>query len=403
MQEKPVILQVLPHLHTGGVERTVIEVAEAIVQAGGVALVAAEPGRLTGELEAVGGTLLPFPAATKSPARILANIFRLSEIIKAHGVSLVHARSRAPAWSAYYAARQAGVPFVTTYHGVYNQKSALKAWYNSVMARGDMVIANSHYTAGIVRERHGTPEARLVVIHRGVDLERFDPQSVEPERMAALRAAWGVAPDARLVIMAGRLTRWKGQHIVIGAAAHIATKTEFDDVAFVLAGDDQGRAAYTQELRERIETLGLAGRVHLVGHCADMPAAFLTSSMAIVPSIEPEAFGRTSVEAQSMGCPVAVSDIGALPETFAGNEDNGGGRTGWSFPAGDEAELAKKIETILHLSPDVFAATRQAARVHAAEHFSKALLQSKTLRVYDSLLSSGLGKPFIKGLGAVDS
>ncbi|MEJ2116486.1 MAG: glycosyltransferase [Alphaproteobacteria bacterium] len=195
--EKPVILQVLPHLDTGGVERTVIEVAEAVVKAGGVALVAAEPGRLSDELEAVGGKLFPIPAATKNPLQIWANISRLSEIIKAHGVSLVHARSRAPAWSAYYAARRAGVPFVTSYHGVYTQKSALKAWYNSVMGRGDVVIANSHYTAGVVRARHGVPDERLVVIHRGVDLERFDPQNVAPDRMAALRAAWGVAPDAR--------------------------------------------------------------------------------------------------------------------------------------------------------------------------------------------------------------
>ncbi len=394
MSEKPVILQVVPHLDTGGVERTVIEIAEAVVKAGGVALVAGEPGRLTDELKAVGGKLLPFPAATKNPALIFANISRLAAIVKTHGVNLIHARSRAPAWSAYYAARRTGVPFVTTYHGVYNQKSALKAWYNSVMARGDMVIANSHYTAGVVRERHGTPEARLVVIHRGVDLERFDPQSVGPERMATLRAAWGVTPNARLAIMAGRLTRWKGQLIVIGAAAHIANKPEFDDVAFVLAGDDQGRAAYTRELRERIEALGLTGRVHLVGHCADMPAAFLTSSAAIVPSIEPEAFGRTSVEAQAMGCPVVVSDIGALPETFASGEKAAGGQTGWSFPAGDEVALAKKIEALLHLPPDVFAPLRQAARVHAAAHFSKALLQSKTLHVYDSLLRSGMGKAF---------
>jgi glycosyltransferase involved in cell wall biosynthesis len=358
---------------------------------------------LTGELEAVGGKLIPFPAATKNPARIIANISRLAAIIKAHGVSLVHARSRAPAWSAYFAARRMDVPFVTTYHGVYNQKRALKAYYNSVMARGDMVIANSHYTAGVVRERHGTPDARLSVIHRGVDLERFNPQGVEPERVADLRKAWGVAPDARVVIMAGRLTRWKGQLIAIGAAAHVAAKPEFADVAFVLAGDDQGRTAYTQELRDRIETLGLAGRVHLVGHCADMAAAFLTSSVAIVPSIEPEAFGRTSVEAQAMGCPVAVSNIGALPETFASGEDGAGERTGWSFPVGDETALAKQIETILHLTPDVFAALRQAARVHVAAHFSKTLLQSKTLRVYDSLLRCALGKAFTNGFGTVDS
>jgi glycosyltransferase involved in cell wall biosynthesis len=285
------------------------------------------------------------------------------------------------------------VPFVTTYHGVYNQKSALKSWYNGVMARGDIVIANSHYTAGILQARHGTPDARLRVIYRGVDLTRFAPEAVGAERIAALRGKWGVDSKARLVVFAARLTRWKGQHVAIGAAALLKDRADFSDVIFILAGDDQGRAGYRRELASRIVELGLAGRVLLPGHCEDMPAAFLTASLALVPSIEAEAFGRISVEAQAMGCPVAVSDLGALPETIL-QDGAGGAASGWVFPAGDAAALAERIAMALSLPAERRAAIGRAAREHVAARFSKATLQRETLSVYDNLLLSKLTDRF---------
>ena len=393
MPRKPVILQIVPALDTGGVERTVIEVAEALGIAGGEALVASEGGRLEGELAAVGGELIRFPAAAKNPLTLVRNARRLEKLIAERHIELIHARSRAPAWSALIAARRARIKFVTTYHGIYNQKSALKAWYNGVMARGDVVIANSHYTAGIVRARHGTPDARLRVIQRGVDLARFAPESVGAERVALLRAKWGVDANARLVVLAARLTRWKGQHVAIGAAALLNEKPEFSDVVFILAGDDQGRAAYRGELTSRIAELGLAARVKLTGHCDDIPAAFLTASLALVPSIEAEAFGRISAEAQAMCCPVIVSDSGALPETIL---QDGADRvvTGWVFPAGDEAALADRIAMALSLAPEPKGAMGRAAREHVAAHFSKAALQRETLAVYDNLLDSKLAEAF---------
>jgi glycosyltransferase involved in cell wall biosynthesis len=395
MLRKPVILQIIPALDTGGAERTVIEVAEAVAMAGGEALVASEGGRLEGELAAAGGELIRFPAAAKNPLTLLANARRLEKLIGERHIQLVHARSRAPAWSALIAARRARIPFVTTYHGIYNQKNALKAWYNSVMARGDVVIANSHYTAGIVRARHHTPEARLRVIHRGVDLARFAPEAVGAERVTALRAKWGVDANARLVVLAARLTRWKGQHTVIGAAALLKDRPEFNDVVFILAGDDQGRTGYSGELISRIAELGLAGRVKLPGHCDDMPAAFLAAALALVPSVEAEAFGRISVEAQAMGCPVIVSDQGALPETILQAEADRVG-TGWAFRAGDEAALADCIAKALSLAPELKAAIGRAAREHVAARFSKAALQRETLENYDNLLDSKLAEAFIQ-------
>ncbi len=400
MPDRPVILQIIPALDAGGAERTVVEVAEAIVRAGGAALVASEGGRLEGELAEAGSELIRFPASAKNPLTILANAHKLQRLIAERGISLVHARSRAPAWSALLAARRAGVPFVTTYHGVYNQKSALKSWYNGVMARGDIVIANSHYTADVVRARHKTPPERLRVIYRGVDLERFSPSAVAPERAAALRATWGVSPEARIVLLAARLTRWKGQHVAIGAASQLLARPEFGDVVFILAGDDQGRTAYRDELAARIAALGLTGRVLMPGHCGDMPAAFLAASLAIVTSIEPEAFGRISAEAQAMSRPVVVSEIGALPETIiaAGRSGIAGDATGWIVSSGDETALAARLAEAISLPVGKLAAMGEAARRHAASRFSKLALQRHTLQVYDDLLNSMLRATFDRNL-----
>lgn len=396
MSSMTAILQIVPALETGGVEQTTIEVAEAIVLAGGRALVASEGGRLEGDLAAVGGELIRFPAATKNPRAIFKNARALEALIREQGVALVHARSRAPAWSALKAARRAGVPFVTTYHGIYNQKTPLKGWYNSVMARGDIVIANSHYTARIVKSRHKVDDGQLRVIPRCADLERFSLDAVSPDRGRAIRGEWGVPANARLIVHAARLTRWKGQHIVIEAASQILRRQEFDDVIFVFAGDDQGRTAYRRELENRISELGLSGRVILPGHCADMPAAFATATLALVPSIEPEAFGRISVEAQAMGCPVIVSDIGAPSETIVTPKDASslGLVTGWTFRTGDAHELAARIASALSLPVGQGAAMAESAQHHVAAHFSKTKLQRETLQVYDELLGSRLMAEF---------
>jgi glycosyltransferase involved in cell wall biosynthesis len=389
------ILQIIPELDTGGAELSTIEIAEAIVVAGGRAIVLTEGGRMLDRLKATGADVRIFPAATKNPAKLIANAAAIAKIVEADGVDLLHARSRAPAWSALWAARWTKRPFVTTYHGAYNENSAAKRFYNGVMARGDLVIANSGYTRDLIRARYGTPQTRIRVIHRGVDVQAFDPAMVAPERVVKLRTAWGVKPEDRVILQAARLTNWKGQHVVVDAARRLASQRQFGGVV-VLAGDAQGRETYTEGLKEAIRAGGLEGRVRLVGHVDDMPAAYLAADASIVASIEPEAFGRTAVESQAMGCPVIATRIGAPPETvLSPPEHSPRSMTGWLVPPGDAQALADALLWALSLEEPARAELGVRARAHAVGAFSLRQMRLKTLSVYDEILKTGLADQYV--------
>jgi glycosyltransferase involved in cell wall biosynthesis len=381
------ILQIIPRLDAGGAERTTIDVAAALVRAGARALVASEGGRLASELQAVGGVLAPFPAATKNPFAMALNVPRLARLIAEERVDLIHARSRAPAWVALGACRRVGRPFVTTYHGAYGGRSALKLSYNSVMARGDVVIANSQYTAEAIERLYPFARGRLSVIPRGTDLARFAPAAVERARVMRLRESWGVAPHERVVLQAARLTEWKGQRVLI-EAARLLKERGLADVRCVLAGDAQGRDSYARDLDARIRRAGLEGTVTRVGHCHDMPAALVAASVVAVPSTAPEAFGRSAVEAQAMGTMVVVSDSGAAPETvLAPPEAPAQGRTGWRVPPGDAAALADALMSALTLGATARDAIALRARAHVEANFSLEQMTEKTLAVYRAALA----------------
>jgi glycosyltransferase involved in cell wall biosynthesis len=387
-KDRPTILQIVPQLDAGGAELSVVEIAGAVARAGGRALVLAEPGRLAADITAAGGEVLPFPAATKNPLRILANARRIAAIAVLEGVDLIHARSRAPAWSALVAARRARVPFVTTYHGAYSEKNRAKRLYNSVMARGDLVIANSRYTADLIASRYGTPADRLAVIHRGVDTAAFDPACIAPERVAALRGTWGIGPERPVILQAARLTRWKGQPVLIDAAARLKATGRLGHAVVILAGDAQGRDSYVQALQGQIANLGLDRQVRLVGHVSDIAAAYCTAHVTVVASIEPEAFGRAAIEAAALACPVVATGIGAPPETVLD------GQTGWLVPPGEAEALAGRLAEALALAPSARAAIGNRARTHAVANFSVDAMQHSTLGVYDRLLGTDLQPRF---------
>jgi glycosyltransferase involved in cell wall biosynthesis len=380
------VLQIIPELEAGGAERTAVDIAAGLANIGARALVATEGGRLVGELQAKGGIWASFPAGTKNPFAMMLNVRRLAKLCLDERVAIVHARSRAPAWVALGTTRALNLPFVTTYHGSYSGRSSVKVLYNSVMARGDAVIANSHYTAELIRSAYPQAGPRLRVIHRGTDFAAFTPSAVAPERVEALRKAWGVAPHERIVLLAARLTGWKGQKVLIEAAAKLK-QSGLADVAFVLAGDPQGRTSYARELDGMIDARGLTGVVRRVGHCADMPAAFLGASVVAVPSTEPEAFGRSAVEAQAMGTPVVVSDLGAVPETvIAPPQVSGPERTGWRIPPGDADALAQAIGAALSLGASAREALAMRARTHVERNFSLDRMVCGTLDVYAALV-----------------
>lgn len=381
------ILQIIPMLDAGGAERTTIDIAEGIAQAGARSLVATEGGRLVGELQAKGGLWIPFPAATKNPLAMALNVGRLAQILKAEKVDLVHARSRAPAWVALAACRLAGTGFMTTYHGAYSGLSAPKLLYNSVMARGEVVIANSHFTAERIQAQFRMNPTCLRVIHRGTNFETFSPDRVSPARVEKIRRGWLVAPEERVVLLAGRLTPWKGQKVLI-RAAQILRERGYRDLVFILAGDPQGRDGYVREIDQLISGNQLGGVVRRVGHVSDMPAALAASALVAVPSTAPEAFGRVAVEAQAMGVPVVVSNLGAVPETvLAPPQVRPDQRTGWRVAPDNPEELADAIAEAIDLMPSAFQQLADRARTHVMARFSLERMVSETLDCYSALLA----------------
>ncbi|HET8996704.1 MAG TPA: glycosyltransferase family 4 protein [Acetobacteraceae bacterium] len=371
--DRPVVLQVLPSLVTGGVERGTVEITQAVAQADGVALVASAGGPMVGAVQRAGGRHITLPLHRKDPLSLWRNAARLAALIRAERVSLVHARSRAPAWSAWLACRRTGAHFVTTYHGTYTETLPLKRQYNAIMARGEVVIAASRFIAELIVARHSVYPTRIRVIPRGVDPNVFNPDSVSAERLVRLERAWRLPEGAPVIMLPGRLTGWKGQGVLIDALAQLERK----DVWGVLVGADQGRRRYAMSLMRQAERLGVADRLRLVGQCDDMPAALMLADVVVHASTQAEAFGRVVIEAQAMARPVIAADLGGPVETVQH------GVTGWRVPPGDPAALAAAIQHVLTLPPG----ERQAmgARARAGVPTVQAM-QDATLQVYEAVL-----------------
>ncbi len=377
-KHRPVVLQVLPSLNTGGAERSAVDVAIAAKRAGWHSLVASAGGRLVRELEASGVEHIAVAADSKNPIRMWRNIGQLMSVIRTRNVDIVHVRSRAPAWSAWAAARRSRRIFVTTFHGRYRASNACKRFYNRVMARGDKVIAVSDFIAGHVRETYGVDYRRLITIHRGTDLESFDPAAVSVERIARLAKEWGVPVERPVVMLPGRLTRLKGHSVLIDAVSRL----DYRDLVVLLVGGDQGRKAYRQELERGIRELGLEGVIRVTGHCSDMPAAYMLADVVVSASTQPESFGRVAVEAQAMGRPIIATDHGGSRETVID------GRTGWLIPPGDVEAMAQALRTTLRTGFADCEALVAETRARLAENFSVERMCRATLEIYADLLEA---------------
>ena len=373
----PVILQVLPALRGGGVERSTVEITQAIAEAGGVPLVASAGGRMVAQVLSAGGRHVDLPLDTKNPWRVWHNAARLEVVIRAEGVRIVHARSRAPAWSAWIAARRTGAVFMTTCHGIYGEEVPLKHRYNAVMARGARVIANSEFMARHIARTYGLDEARIRVIPRGVDPQRFNPEAVATGRMTRLAQAWNVPDGAPVILLPGRITALKGQDVLLRALARM----RHTDAVAVLVGEPKKRDRFGARLSALIGQLGLGARVRLAGHCEDIAAAMKLSDIVVSASVEPEAFGRTIIEAQAMRRLVVASNHGGAVETIAQGE------TGWRVKPGDDAALAETLDALLDLSAEERAAAGARARAAVERRYTVRAMQDATLAVYAELLA----------------
>jgi glycosyltransferase involved in cell wall biosynthesis len=374
----PTVLQVLPALDSGGVERGTVEIVEALTARGWTALVTSEGGRLVAAVERAGGRHIALPLHTKLPWTIWRNAGRLAEVMRREGVDLVHARSRAPAWSAWLACRRAGLPFVTTYHGVYSDKGWGKRRYNSVMARGARVIAASGFIADLLRGQHGVGEDRLRLIPRGIDPGLFDPARIPAHRVVKLARDWSIPEGATVILLPARVSRWKGQSVLIAALGLL----QRPDLFVIFVGSDQGRHAYVRSLLDQAAALGVTGQVRFAGHCADMPAALMLADIAVSASTEPEGFGRAVIEAQAMERVVIAAAHGGAAETVTHGE------TGLLVPPGDPPALAEAIRHVLALSEGERHALGLRARASVLEHYTAAAMQQATMAVYEEVLAS---------------
>ena len=331
------ILQVTAALEQGGVERGTVEMAAFIVSQGAESLVASQGGRLVTELEAQGSRHVFLPLAKRNPAAILYSAVQLRRLILREKISLVHARSRAPAWAAYLACRWTGVPFLTTFHGTHRIQNSVKKFYNSIMVRGRRVVAISEFIKSHILHNYAVDESLIDVAPRGYDPVVFNPESIDPQQVEQLRESLALEQGLPVIALPGRLTRWKGQALLIEALA------QFRDVpwqALFIGGADK-KTAYLEELKSMVDLFGISERVHFVGDQSEIALYYLLSDLVVSASTEPEAFGRVAVEAQAMGRPIVASAHGGSLETVVDGE------TGWLFKNRDAADLAKTLRKAL--------------------------------------------------------
>ena len=371
------VLQVLPHLNSGGLVSGAIEVSEALQKSGMRSFVASEGGRREREITRRGGKVFNFSLGSKNPLIIFLNIYKLSRIIKKYKINIIHARSSAPAWSAYFAAKKMGIPFVTTFHGTYSIQNNLKKKYNSVMVKADKVIAISSFINKHILSNYKVDQEKIVTVHRGINIEKFDYLKVSNERLIAFSKKFNIPEDSFVILLPGRITRWKGHILLIEAIS----KLKRPDIICLFVGDLQGRNKYFAELNKTIDKFKLKNNFRIISNQSDMSVIYKLSDVVVSASLEPEAFGRVVAEAQAMGRPTVAVNHGGGPEIIIDGE------TGWLFRPGDANDLADKVNKALNLNIN----DREKMSVKAIEraklNFNNEMMCAKKLNIYAELIN----------------
>lgn len=379
LTRQPLIMQILPELETGGIERGTIELAAALTEMNWPNIVVSSGGGMVRELERIGVEHINLPVKSKNPLVMYQNIAKLEALIKEKKVGIVHARSRAPAFSAFKAAQRTKTHFVTTFHGTYGLGwLGLKKPYNAIMTKGEKIIAISSFIADHIHHHYHIPLEQIRIVHRGVDTQRFDASKVSGERIIRLAKIWRLPEDLPIIMLPGRLTRWKGQKVLISAIAKINRR----DFRCILLGSAQGRQAYYRELEKMIRKHNLLGIVHIINNCDDMPAAYMLTDIIVSASTDPEAFGRVIIEGQAMGKIVIATAHGGACETIAD------GQTGFLVPPAEVDALAQKINEVLEISSLERKKMTGDAVISARTMFSTSKMCAGEIAVYQEILNN---------------
>ena len=371
------VLQVLPHLNSGGLVSGAIEVSEALQKSGMRSFVASEGGRREREIIRTGGKVFNFSLGSKNPLIIFLNIYKLSRIIKKYKINIIHARSRAPAWSAYFAAKKMGIPFVATFHGTYSIQNNLKKKYNSIMVKADKVIAISSFINKHILSNYKVDQEKVVTVRRGINIEKYDYLKVSNERLIAFSKKFNIPEDSFVILLPGRITRWKGHILLIEAIS----KLQRSDIICLFVGDLQGRNKYFAELNKTIDKFKLKNNFRIISNQSDMALIYKLSDVVVSASLEPEAFGRVVAEAQAMGRPTVAVNHGGGPEIIID------GVTGWLFRPGDANDLAEKINKALNLNIDDRKKMSVKAIERAKLNFNNEMMCAKKLNIYAELVN----------------
>jgi glycosyltransferase involved in cell wall biosynthesis len=376
------VLIVVPTLDVGGADAGAVELVRILCGAGHRVIVVSRGGRREGEVTASGGRFVRMDVAARNPVTIIGNVPRLARLARAYRCDVIHAFGRAPGWSAYCAARICGAQFLTSWYKGFREQNVLKRLYNGVMARGERVIAVSDQIAELISDRYGTPAYRIAVVPASVDVDRFNPAAVSPDRISAVRRAWGVEPDTKVILVVGRMVRRKGHDTVVRAVRRMQDMG-FKDFLCVFVGEDQGRSRYVGELWDLVLATGTADRIRMEWSSEDLPAAFGAAAVVVSASIQAEGLQRAILEAQAMARPVVVSDLGAGPEVVlappAVTEDR---ITGLRFSAGDDAALAATLVRFFTMPEPTRRAIGLRGRDWVAAHFNSQIVAEMTLGLY---------------------
>lgn len=383
------VVQVIPDLQPSGAGNHAVEIADALTRSGNRAVIVTEGGRLERAAERAGATIIKLPVASKNPSQMYANARNLAELAKRENADLLHAQSRAPAWSCLVANRISRVPFVATYDGSFSERNPLKRFYNSVMVRGARVIAPGERLAAMVEARYGTAREKISVVPHAIDFAAFNPDAVDPMQRRLLASQWGISPTDRVILLPGRLTRPKAPHVLIEAAARLR-EAGLKDFLCIFAGEHPGRSGYAGDLWDRVHQLGLSNQVRFVGHCDDMQSAYSLADIVVCTSVSQGGHRRAVLEAQAMGVPVAVSDsengdeiVKAVPYVAEARA------TGILYRAGDAGELAQALFKLLAMGAPARRAMGVRGREWIASQFSRETFAERLLAVYRDVA----GKP----------